>query len=340
MPAVLTAMPSAASGDMQLVRRALARDGDAFRTIIKTHNQRLYRIARGVVRNDSEAEDIVQEAYVRAFTHLDGFRGDSTLATWLSRIVINEALGRLRKKRRARSRLSAEIRPSRPRSSSFPCNASNDDPERTMAQRQILQLVERATDNLPDVYRTVFVARVIEGLSIEETAELLGVRARDGQDAAAPRPRAGAQGSWTTQIGPVLLDAFPFAGRRCERLTSAVMKRLGLQSWPSAADFAGNVLPPPASNDRQPKTSPARFRVRAKEVAMHIRSHRGTGRAAARLASRRSRKPPTSRPIRRSPTSPTRPASSTSKRPSWRSRNRRTRTSSTSPTTWCATTRR
>ncbi|QND65440.1 RNA polymerase sigma factor [Mesorhizobium loti] len=224
MPAVLTAVPSAASDDMQLVRRALARDGDAFRSIIKTHNQRLYRIARGVVRNDSEAEDIVQEAYVKAFAHLDAFRGDSSLATWLSRIVINEALGRLRKRRRT------VALPENPQAEiiRFPLNPS-DDPERTMAQRQILQLVERATDSLPDVYRTVFVARVIEGLSIEETADLLGVRPQTVKTRL-HRARTLVRKALDDQIGPVLLDAFPFAGRRCERLTSAVMQRLGLES--------------------------------------------------------------------------------------------------------------
>ncbi|ESW82982.1 MULTISPECIES: RNA polymerase sigma factor [unclassified Mesorhizobium] len=221
MPAALTATP-AASGDMQLVGRALARDGDAFRTIIKTHNQRLYRIARGVVRNDSEAEDIVQEAYVSAFAHLEAFRGDASLATWLSRIVINEALGRLRKRRRM------VAMPENPQAEiiRFPLNPS-DDPERTMAQRQILELVERATDSLPDVYRMVFVARVIEGLSIEETAELLGVRPETIKTRL-HRARALVRKALDDQIGPVLLDAFPFAGRRCERLTNAVMQRLGL----------------------------------------------------------------------------------------------------------------
>ncbi|MER8727360.1 RNA polymerase sigma factor [Mesorhizobium sp. M1027] len=220
MPAALTATP-AASGDMQLVGRALARDGDAFRTIIKTHNQRLYRIARGVVRNDSEAEDIVQEAYVSAFAHLESFRGDASLATWLSRIVINEALGRLRKRRRM------VAMPENPQAEiiRFPLNPS-DDPERTMAQRQILELVERATDSLPDVYRIVFVARVIEGLSIEETAELLGVRPETIKTRL-HRARALVRKALDDQIGPVLLDAFPFAGRRCERLTNAVMQRLG-----------------------------------------------------------------------------------------------------------------
>ncbi|RWP32066.1 MAG: RNA polymerase sigma factor [Mesorhizobium sp.] len=211
----------AASGEMQLVGRALAREGGAFHTIIKMHNQRLYRIARSVVRNDSEAEDIVQEAYVRAFAQLGDFRGESSLATWLSRIVINEALGRLRKRRRTVAmpqNLQAEI-------INFPLNPS-DDPERMMAQRQILELVERATDRLPDVYRTVFVARVIEGLSIDETAELLDVRPETVKTRL-HRARALVRKALADQIGPVLLDAFPFAGRRCERLTAAVMQRLG-----------------------------------------------------------------------------------------------------------------
>ncbi|RNJ45971.1 MULTISPECIES: RNA polymerase sigma factor [Mesorhizobium] len=209
--------------DMRLVRRALARDAGAFRTIIKTHNQRLYRLARGILRNDAEAEDVVQEAYVRAFANLAAFRGDASLATWLSRIVINEALGRLRKRRRTVAMPeSSEAQVIR-----FPLNPS-DDPERTMAQRQILALVERATDSLPDIYRMVFVARVIEGLSMEETADLLGVRPETVKTRL-HRARALLRKALDDEIGPVLLDAFPFAGRRCERLTRAVMGRLGLE---------------------------------------------------------------------------------------------------------------
>ncbi|RWF31610.1 RNA polymerase sigma factor [Mesorhizobium sp.] len=217
------AAPETASGDMALVRRALAREADAFRLIIKTHNQRLYRIARGVVRNDAEAEDIVQEAYVRAFASLAAFRGDASLSTWLSRIVINEALGRLRKRKRTVAmpeNPDAQIIP-------FPLNAS-DDPERTMAQRQILALVERATDSLPDVYRSVFIARVIEGFSMDETADLLGVKPETVKTRL-HRARALVRKALDDEIGPVLLDAFPFAGRRCARLTEAVMKRLGIK---------------------------------------------------------------------------------------------------------------
>ncbi len=215
------------AGDMDLVRRAQGRDAGAFRAIMRAHNQRLYRIARAVVCNDGEAEDVVQEAYVRAFTHLDGFRGDSSLSTWLSRIVINEALGRLRKsRRRAETALPLE-QADEARIIPFPLNSSNDDPERTMAQRQILRLVEKATDNLPDIYRAVFVARVIEGLSIEETAEVIGIRPETVKTRL-HRARVLVRRELDEQIGPVLLDAFPFAGRRCERLTTAVMERLGI----------------------------------------------------------------------------------------------------------------
>ncbi|MDX8452796.1 RNA polymerase sigma factor [Mesorhizobium sp. VK9D] len=219
---------AAEAGDMALVRRALARDPEAFRAIIKTHNQRLYRIARGVVRNDAEAEDIVQEAYMRAFASLGAFRGEASLSTWLSRIVINEALGRLRKRKRI------VTMPENPEAKiiRFPLNRNDsnpgDDPERTMAQRQILVLVERATDSLPDVYRSVFIARVIEGLSIEETADLLGVRPETVKTRL-HRARALVRKALDDEIGPVLLDAFPFAGRRCERLTQAVMRRLGFE---------------------------------------------------------------------------------------------------------------
>lgn len=215
-----------AQSDLDLVSRAQARDAGAFPAIMRTHNQKLYRLARSIVRNDSEAEDIVQETYVTAFAHLASFRGEASLATWLSRIAINEALGRLRRGRRAAQVVTnepvgdAQIIP-------FPHAASSDDPERSMAQRQILKLVEQATDALPDTYRTVFVARVIEGLSIEETADLLGIKPQTVKTRL-HRARELVRKQIDEQIGPVMLDAFPFAGKRCDRLTTAVMKRLGL----------------------------------------------------------------------------------------------------------------
>ena len=166
----------AVSDDAELVRRALARDAGAFRAIMQKHNRRLYRIARGVLRNNTDAEDAVQDAYVSAFTHLANYRGESTLATWLSRIVMNEALGQLRRKRPTVDLTAVEPMRSEAEIIQFPLSTPNDDPERTMAQRQILQLVEQATDNLPEAFRLVFVTRVIEGMSVEETSQLLGIK--------------------------------------------------------------------------------------------------------------------------------------------------------------------
>jgi RNA polymerase sigma-70 factor (ECF subfamily) len=211
--------------DAELVRRALARDGDAFRTIMQRHNQRLYRIARGVLRNRADAEDAVQDAYVSAFTNLAGYRGEASLAAWLARITLNEALGRLRRERPTVNidilqdkRTEAEVIP-------FPLSAQ-DDPERTMAQRQLLQLVEQATDDLPETYRLVFVTRVIEGMSVEETAGLLGIKPETVKTRL-HRARQLVRDQLNKQIGPILMDAFPFAGRRCERMTDAVLNRLG-----------------------------------------------------------------------------------------------------------------
>ena len=213
--------------DTELVRRAVDRDGGAFRSIMQTYNRRLYRLARGIVRNDAEAEDVVQEAYFRAFTHLGDFRGDSSLATWLSRITINEALGRLRSQRPTVDLVTFETQRTPAEIIQFPLTSKSDDPEQTMAQRQILQLVEQATDKLPEVYRIVFITRVIEGMSVEETAEILNLRPETVKTRL-HRARRLVREQLDKQIGPVLMDAFPFAGRRCERVTTAVMRRLGL----------------------------------------------------------------------------------------------------------------
>lgn len=215
----------AALDDAELLRRALTRDAEAFAAIMQRHNQRLYRIARSVLRNSAEAEDAVQEAYVAAFSHLASYRGESPLGAWLARIVMNEALGRLRRKPAPADFAPLEAVPEA-EIIQFPQSAASEDPERTMAQRQILQLVEKATDALPEVYRMVFVARVIEGMSVEETADLLRVKPETVKTRL-HRARALVRDQLNKQIGPVLMDAFPFAGRRCERLTLGVLKRLG-----------------------------------------------------------------------------------------------------------------
>jgi RNA polymerase sigma-70 factor, ECF subfamily len=218
----------AAAGDTELVRRALGRDQAAVRAIVTANNRRLYRLARGILRNDSEAEDVVQETYVRAFTHLEDFRGEASLATWLSRIAMNEALGRLRRRRPGvewsslpEGTLEAQI-------IQFPLSPAADDPEKSMAQREIQHVVEHAIDELPEAFRLVFITRVIEGMNVEETAELLGLKPETVKTRL-HRARAMLRDNVENKIGPVVMEAFPFAGRRCERLTEAVLKRLGYE---------------------------------------------------------------------------------------------------------------
>jgi RNA polymerase sigma-70 factor (ECF subfamily) len=213
--------------DMELVRRARARDESAIRAIMQANNRKLYRIARGVLRNDSEAEDVVQETYVRAFTHLESFRGDARLATWLARIAMNEALGRLRRLRPSVDWTTLEPVASDARIIQFPVSAVSEDPEKTMAQREIQHIVEHAVDELPEAFRIVFITRVIEGMNVEETAEILDLKPETVKTRL-HRARAMLRANVEKKIGPVVMEAFPFAGKRCARLTDAVLCRLGI----------------------------------------------------------------------------------------------------------------
>jgi RNA polymerase sigma-70 factor (ECF subfamily) len=217
-----------ATDEAELIARARRKDGTAIALIIRQHNQRLYRIARSILRDDAEAEDALQEAYIRAFTSLESFRKDSRLGTWLARIVMNEALGRLRRRKPTvdfdsfakRQEGSAEI-------IRFPAANPDLDPETIMAQREIRALLEHAIDALPEAFRTVLVARLIEGMSVEETAELFGIKPETVKTRL-HRARTVLKQEMEKHVGPVLGDAFPFAGRRCERLTQTVLSRLDL----------------------------------------------------------------------------------------------------------------
>jgi RNA polymerase sigma-70 factor, ECF subfamily len=215
-----------AAADLQLVRRALGRDETAVRAIIKANNRRLYRLARGILRNDNEAEDVVQETYVRAFTHLAEFRGDASLSTWLSRIAMNEALGRLRRRRPGVELSSLPPGTLEAQIIQFPLLSATDDPERTMAQREIQHVVEAAIDELPEPFRMVFITRVVEGMNVEETADILGLKPETVKTRLF-RARTMLRDNVEKKIGPVVMEAFPFAGHRCDRLTEAVLKRLG-----------------------------------------------------------------------------------------------------------------
>jgi len=210
------------------VRLALQRDGEAFREIMQRQNRRLYRVARSVVHDDSEAEDVVQEAYVLAFTNLAKFRAESSVATWLTRITLNEAMGRLRRRRPTVDVLTldsstgdgAQVIP-------FPTMISNEDPERNAAQREIRGLIERAVDELPEIFRVVFVMRDVEEMSIEETAAFLSLRPETVKTRL-HRARKLLRQALDAKLATALTDVFPFAGARCLTFTDEVLTRLGL----------------------------------------------------------------------------------------------------------------
>lgn len=211
--------------DQALVATVLAGHREAFRHIMQRCNQRLFRVARSVVRNDEEAEDILQESYLRAYHKLDSFRGDATLLTWLTSIVLNEARGRLRKRHDMVDLDQVDADPGDSHVVAFHARSGGDDPMTDAARAQMRHLLERAIDALPPSFRTVYVLREIEGCSVEETAEQLTLNPTTVKTRlfrARRQLRATLQGA----VAGTVAETFPFMGERCERLSNAVMARL------------------------------------------------------------------------------------------------------------------
>ena len=215
--------------DDELVLLARSGEATAFREIMRRNNRRLFRTARSVLRDDAEAEDVVQEAYVRAFRGLAGFRGDAGLSTWLTRIALNEALGRLRRRRATVGLEAIEVAQEGggARILMFPTAQADGDPESAAARREIRRLLEEAIDGLPEAFRLVLVARDVDGMGVEEAAQVLGVRPETVRTRL-HRARRLLRAALDERLGGALPGAFPFDGARCERLTEAVLTRLGL----------------------------------------------------------------------------------------------------------------
>jgi RNA polymerase sigma-70 factor (ECF subfamily) len=212
--------------EQDLIARAGRGDEAAVRTIVRQNNRRLFRVARSILKDDWEAEDALQEAYVRAFSRLAEFEGRSALSTWLTRIVVNEALGRLRKRRPAAD--FAEVERGGADNGQlvpFPLAAPQLDPERAMAQSQLNTVLEKAIDALPDIYRVVLVARVIEEMSVEDTAQLYGLEPATVKTRL-HRARALLRRELEENVGPILADTYRFDGVRCERMAERVIARL------------------------------------------------------------------------------------------------------------------
>ena len=228
---VVQAYDLTAISEDQLVVLARAGDARAVRFIIQVHNRRLYRVARAVLHDDAEAEDVVQETYLRAFSALASFRGDCGLATWLTRIALNEALGRLR---RQRTKVALELidepqERDRMQVIPFPHMKSETDPEQAVARSEARQMLEPAIDDLAEPFRLVFVLRDVEELSVEETAKQLGLRPETVRTRL-HRARAQLRERLDSQLASALTETFPFGGARCARVADMVLRRLRARS--------------------------------------------------------------------------------------------------------------
>lgn len=217
----------ASLGDAEIAGLCARRDPEAVRHVLTANNQRLFRAAWSILKDRAEAEEAVQAAYVSAFSSIDRFEGRSSLTTWLTRIVINEALGRLRSERRRREQLEAEGVPVLDAyREKLMAGSETPPPDASVAREQLRRLLEQAVAGLPEIFRTVFVLREIEGLSVDETSEILGIPVATVKTRFL-RAKRRLQEALAPDVHDALMGTFPFAGADCAALTERVMARLG-----------------------------------------------------------------------------------------------------------------
>ena len=214
--------------DAELARLCAIRDADAVRHVLTCNNQRLFRAAWSILRDRYEAEEAVQAAYVSAFSSIDRFEGRSSLSTWLTRIVVNEALGRLRAERRRRGRLEAEGVPVLDAyREKLMAGSETPPPDAALAREQLRRLLEHSIGGLPEIFRTVFVLREIEGLSVEDTAEALTIPPATVKTRLL-RARRKLKEALAPEVHEALTGTFPFAGSDCAAMTERVLRELRL----------------------------------------------------------------------------------------------------------------
>ncbi|WP_242539847.1 RNA polymerase sigma factor [Trinickia mobilis] len=225
MDSAQTSLPSAADDDLSIVRRIAAGDRAAFELLMRRHNRRLYRLARATLRNDAEAEDALQDAYMSAYRSIGQFRGDAALLTWLSRLVLNECFGRLRRETRRQNVFP--IVDLNPHADVDAMSANDSDsPDKAAARAEVRALLERKLDELPEAFRVVFVLRSVEEMSVEETAQCLDipeatVRSRHF------RAKGLLRESLAREIDLAERDVFEFGGAQCDRVVARVLQAVG-----------------------------------------------------------------------------------------------------------------
>ena len=214
---------SSALSDSEIVSRVRAGDRAQFEILMRRHNQRVYRAARAIVKDEAEVEDVMQQAYVNAFTHLHQFEERSQFSTWLTRIAVNEAIARRQKMRLAAS-ITGDADEGR---GDFMATITSPQPtpEHHAYAQELHRVLEEAVDGLPEAYRAVLMLRDVEGLSTAETAEGLGL----GEEAVKTRlhrPRAMARRTVSLRLGASATGAFQFQAPRCDRVVAAVLARI------------------------------------------------------------------------------------------------------------------
>lgn len=203
------------TSDETIVARLVGGETALFEVLMRRHNQRLFRAARAIVRDDDEAEDVMQEAYIQAFTKLHQFEGRAKFSTWLTRIAVHEALARLRK-RRLDGGPDGE-----------PMESTSPSPEDAVANRELGQMLDRLVDSLPEAFRTVFVLRAVEGLSAGEVAECLAIP-EETVRTRFYRARHTLQLSIEQQLMDSASSVYAFHLARCDRIVGTVFARLPL----------------------------------------------------------------------------------------------------------------
>lgn len=211
--------PEGAADDLDLARRCATGDAESIRLLTAANNQRLFRAAWSILKDHSEAEDAVQSAYLRAFASIGSFEARSSLSTWLTRIVINEALSRSRALELRRARLKEQG------VSMIQDHRAMELPDVALGREQLRKMIEGAIAALPNGFRTVFVLRDVEGLSVEEASQVLDIPAATVKSRLF-RARRRMQLSLAPEVRSALVGTFPFAGVDCERLTARLLGEL------------------------------------------------------------------------------------------------------------------
>lgn len=230
--------------DEEVVRRVLAGEPALYELLMRRYNQRLYRVSRAILRDDTEAEDVMQDAYVRAYQHLGDFEGRARFSTWLTRIAVHEALARTRRRSRFQSLDNAEELSNG--GAMKPLAAADRSPEQQAYDGELSSVLEKAILKLPDEHRLVFMLRVVEEMSTDETAEILDLT-EENVKVRLHRARAALRKELLARAGAATVQAFQLHARRCDRVVHNVFRILSL---PTQQDREANE-PTPLSEEKR-----------------------------------------------------------------------------------------